>query len=69
LKALVEELCSLVPDAVCNKDDCSQMLMDGKERAMKAGKKVFTTIRSHPVETALIAVGVGFATWWLINRK
>jgi hypothetical protein len=69
LKALVEELCSMVPDAVCAKEDCSQMLMDGKDKAMRAGKQALATVRNHPVETALIAVGVGLATWWLINRK
>ena len=69
LKVLVDEICSMVPDAVCAKEECSQMIMDGKDKAMKAGKKAFETVRSHPLETALIAVGVGLATWWLITRK
>ena len=74
VKALVEELCRMAPQVVGEKveqlqDDGCHMFAEGQEKVLRIGKQAVDTMRKHPVETALIAVAAGLATWWLINRK
>jgi len=40
-----------------------------KDRAVAAGKQVVKTVRRHPMETTIIAVGTGLLVWWLISRR
>ncbi len=63
LKCLFEELCSGAPDAV--KDAACQ----AKAKAIAAGRKAVDTVRRHPVETTIIAIGAGLLVWWLMTRK
>lgn len=74
LKALVAEMFSMAPKAVSAKlcelgHDGKQFFVDGKDKAGQVGKQAIEVVRKHPVETALIAVAAGVATWWLITRK
>lgn len=74
LKALVAEIFSMAPKAVNEKicemgHDGKQLFMDGKDKAGQVGKQAIEVVRKRPVETALIAVAAGVATWWLITRK
>lgn len=74
LKVLVEEIISMTPKAVSEKicelnHDGKQLFKDGKDKAGLMGKQAMEVVRKHPVETALIAVAAGVATWWLITRK
>lgn len=74
LKALVAEMFSMAPKAVSEKiceinHDGKQLFLDGKDKAGQVSKQAMEVVRKHPVETALIAVAAGLATWWLITRK
>jgi len=74
LKALIEELFTMAPKVVSEKvcelnHDGKQLLAEGKEKACQASKQALDIVRKHPLETTLIAVAAGLATWWLITRK
>ncbi len=74
LRTLVEELVHLAPEAAGAKlgelgDRYQHLLAAGKEKTCQAGRQVVSTVKKYPVETALVAVAAGLATWWLVTRK
>jgi len=74
LKTKFEELCRLAPEAagaaLGELTTCGERLLSaGKEKALKAGRQVVTTVRQHPVESTIIAALAVFGVWSLIKRK
>jgi len=50
------------------KDELGGLYKQGKKMMMQGNGQLKDRIRSHPVQTLLIAAGVGFMIGWL-NRK
>lgn len=46
--------------AVC--ESCEHGLSD-------AGQRVVKTVKDHPAQVALAAVGAGLLAWWLLSRR
>lgn len=68
LTLLVEELLVMASKAVNDKicelnDDGKHMLVAVKVKAYQTRKQAYEIVRKHSVETALIAVPAGLATW------
>ena len=74
LSTLVQELLHLAPQAASAKlgelkEQGQQFVADGKEKASQATRQVLDTVRRHPLEAMLVAVGSGLLAWWLLTRK
>lgn len=77
LKALIDDLLSCAPGAKERVVDEGRRFVDqgrelyehGKDKACQATRQVADTVRRHPVETAVIALGAGLLTWWLVTRR
>ncbi len=55
------------------KDNAADLYSKTTERAAEMTKlamaKTVETVKKYPVQTALVAVGAGLLTWWLLSRR
>ena len=63
LKTLFDELCACAPGAA------KDVACHAQDKAMEVGRKAIDTVRKHPVEAAVVAIGAGLLVWWLVNRR
>jgi len=62
IKEIIDEICAASPAA-------TEAACLAKDKAIAAGRKVVDTVRRHPVEATVIAVGAGLLVWWLMTRR
>jgi len=78
LRAQIEELMEYVPEAAEEtlenlKSSVADLYEEGEEKAVSATKKAVgttvETLKKYPLQSALVAVGAGLLTWWLLSSS
>jgi ElaB/YqjD/DUF883 family membrane-anchored ribosome-binding protein len=63
----IRELGGVAKEAAAEKFD--HWYKDGREKAVQLEKGFENQIREHPLQSVIIAAGVGFAAGYLISRR
>lgn len=74
LRSLVEDLARGAPEAAKEqiagmRRNLAALCEEGTECAAGAAHRVADTVRSHPIQVTVAAVGAGLLTWWLLSRR
>jgi hypothetical protein len=74
LRTLVEELANSAPEAAKEqilglKDGIASLCEQGTECTIGVTNRVVATVRAHPYQVAVAAIGAGLITWWLLSRR
>lgn len=74
LRSLLAELAKSAPAAASETIDelkakAQAVCESCEERLHSATSTVVKTVKEHPAQVALAAVGAGFLAWWLLSRN
>jgi hypothetical protein len=74
LRNLFNELAQSAPAAASEafkelKDKAASFGMSCEEKASTVAKSAVRTVKDHPTQVALAAIGAGALTWWLLSRN
>ncbi len=74
LRALITDLAKSAPAAAGEsfdelKNKASSMCDSAESGIGSATHAVVKTVKEHPAQVAIAAVGAGLLTWWLLSRR
>ena len=74
LRTLLADLAKSAPAAASEtfdelKNKASALFDTCDEKVSDASHAVFKTVKEHPAQVAIAAVGAGLLTWWLLSRS
>lgn len=74
LRTLISDLAKSAPSAAGEtfdelKNKATSLCEDAESGVAKATHTVVKTVKEHPAEVALAAVGAGLLAWWLLSQR